>query len=491
LFGLGALTALVDSGAHADVTSIASVSGGSITNGWLATNVPYPTANPATFRADIRPLITVLANTGSFLGHRPIRVLGLLVGSVLAHGALLLPLGRWSRYGAYVGALTLVAAVTMAPAFVTKLGKLYGALLVPSGLAALTIAFVPAGLAGWLQLVITLLALALWIGLVLSRRGAVCRHTFTQTLFASKPKLTEIDHDVDHVFCATELQTGDSCYFSRDFVYGYQLGSGMPGNVSVVQAVNASAALPGAFPPLYLRAPQFGFSFALDDKPPPEDRATPVPTKLVLADGGVYDNMGDQWAGGFARRKEAWPAIVEKAHAPDRLIVVNASGGLRYKRWKAWPVAAEAVALKADQSVLYDQTTATRRRALVAAFDAAELGRRGLRGALVHIPQSPFDVADAFADLPDESPFLRRRGRAQTVLKWLDDTPANRQTWAGMARANRDVKTTLAALGPDVSGRLLYHAYVLTAANLHVIFDMPLPELPQLATFVALATESA
>ncbi len=249
----------------------------------------------------------------------------------------------------------------------------------------------------------------------------------------------------------------------------------------------ASAALPGAFPPLYLDTNQFGFTFALPDEPPPEDRATPAPSKLVLADGGVYDNMGDQWAGGFGNRKKAWPAVVEKASAPDRLVVVNASGGMGYKRWKALPVVAEVVALKTDQSILYDQTTATRRRGLVAMFDSAELRGKGLRGALVHIPQSPFTVADAFKELKDDDPFLPRMARAKDVLAWLGDTLENRTAWEAIARDNRGVKTTLAALGAPISGRLLYHAYVLTAANLHVILDVPLPPLPKLETFVTLS----
>jgi hypothetical protein len=137
----------------------------------------------------------------------------------------------------------------------------------------------------------------------------------------------------------------------------------------------------------------------------------------------------------------------------------------------------------------YDQTTATRRRGLVAAFDAAELQGKGLRGALVHIPHSPFDVAHKFACLPPADLFRPCAARALAVLAWLGDSPANRTAWRDIARADRAVKTTLAALGALVSGRLVFHGCVLAAANLHIILGMRLASLPQLATFVALATE--
>src|ERR1700730_6198201 len=123
LFGLGALMALVDTGEHTDVTSITSVSGVSLTNGWLATNLVFPDNDSQAFQAQVKPFVRTLANKGTFLSHHPGRRTGLIVGIVLAHGAFFLPLGRWGCYGVYVGALTFVAVTTMAPAFITLVGK--------------------------------------------------------------------------------------------------------------------------------------------------------------------------------------------------------------------------------------------------------------------------------------------------------------------------------------------------------------------------------
>ena len=39
---------------------------------------------------------------------------------------------------------------------------------------------------------------------------------------------------VDHVLCATDLQSGDHFYLARDLAYGYQFGTGTPGDTTIV-----------------------------------------------------------------------------------------------------------------------------------------------------------------------------------------------------------------------------------------------------------------
>ena|SRR5437868_10576163 len=66
LFALGALMYLVDAQANADVTSIASVSGGSITNGFVGQTLNFRKTNGDEFRARVaRPLATQIANSGT------------------------------------------------------------------------------------------------------------------------------------------------------------------------------------------------------------------------------------------------------------------------------------------------------------------------------------------------------------------------------------------------------------------------------------------
>ena len=66
LFVLGALMYLVDAKANAYVTSIASVSGGSITNGLVGQNLNFRETDGTEFRSRVAgPLATQIANVGT------------------------------------------------------------------------------------------------------------------------------------------------------------------------------------------------------------------------------------------------------------------------------------------------------------------------------------------------------------------------------------------------------------------------------------------
>ena len=65
LFGLGALLYLVDAKANAHVTSIASVSGGSLTNGFVGQTVNFREVDGSEFRQRVAgPLATQIAKSG-------------------------------------------------------------------------------------------------------------------------------------------------------------------------------------------------------------------------------------------------------------------------------------------------------------------------------------------------------------------------------------------------------------------------------------------
>jgi hypothetical protein len=66
LFVLGALMYLVDAKASANVTSIASVSGGSLTNGMVGQTLNFRRTNGKEFRERVAsPLATQIANKGT------------------------------------------------------------------------------------------------------------------------------------------------------------------------------------------------------------------------------------------------------------------------------------------------------------------------------------------------------------------------------------------------------------------------------------------
>ena len=423
LFGLGVLLYLVDSGKNAQVCSIASVSGGSLTNGYVALVGGYGSAVTSTFEQ-------VAA-----------RVTGRIARGTLWSTAL-----TW----AYLAVLFLSAAA---------------ALVVPW--------FLPIpGWAGALVLVAALLGVAT----LAKARGWICARAFRKTLLnraGHGVRLADADASIEHVFCAADLHTGEHVYLSPGFTYAYRYGLGTAGRVWLHDAVHASAAYPGGFPARRFPTRPHGFAGGAD----PHAQRT---RHLTLVDGGVYDNMADEWGLGVQDRNARLSGGSRFAE-PEELVVVNASGAMGWKstRWFSLPLVGELLTLSRDIGVLYDSTTSTRRRWLV---DRFETGVQGVHGALVHIAQTPFRVAEHVAAEPNADPSLR--ARAHAVLQALAGTEAR---WSALVAETSAVKTTLSGLGADRAARLVEHGYMLAMANLHVLLDYPLLPVPPAARFDALA----
>jgi predicted acylesterase/phospholipase RssA len=420
LFGLGVLLYLVDADKHRSVTSVASVSGGSLTNGFVAQSVDYTNVSTQEFWALARRLTTQIGNRGTLWAS---------------------PL-TW----VYLGSLVILALATL-----------------------IGVWFLPIGL-GWRLLVFV--GAVLVLGAFALLRGWICARSFARTLYSPTGKPTRLDataRPVDHVLCATELHTGEHAYFSGRFVCSYRFGFGVPGNLALHDAVHASAAYPGGFPARWFRTSRHAFAL-------PADERSASTRFMVLVDGGAYDNLGDEWALEVRTRNRRWADLDPSLNEPDELIVVNSSGPMDWGRLEhlRLPIIGEALTLKRDVDVLYDTTTSTRRRWL---FDTFSHEQSALRGAIVQITQSPFLVAGRYAESPHEDDAKRR---ATAVLAALGDTS---DEWAVIAAANRNVKTTLSKLGPTVASRLVRHGYVLAMANLHVLLDYPLLPIPAASRF--------
>ena len=427
LFGLGVLLYLVDAGKNADVGSIASVSGGSLTNGYVALASDYAAETPGSFAT----------------------VAGRVTGQI-ARGTL------WA----------------------TTLTKAYLAAL---GLSALATCIVPwvLPIPLWLRAVVFVAAL-LAVASLAKVRGWICARAFRRTLLnrgGQAVRLRDVYQAVEHVFCAADLHTGEHVYLSGGFVCAYRFGFGTAGDTWLHDAVHASAAYPGGFPARRLPTASHGFTEGAD-----EHAATA--RHMVLVDGGVYDNMADEWALGVHDRNERWPGRPPFA-VPEELVVVNASASMGWKPTGklSWPLLGEALTLKRDIDVLYDTSTSTRRRWLV---DRFEHDIDGMKGALVHIAQTPFRVPRRIADaLPATQPEVLR---AQAMLAALG---ASEQRWEQLVAETRAVKTTLSGLGVGPAARLVEHGYVLAMANLHVLLDYPLLTIPAPERFDALARGEA
>jgi len=430
LFTLGALMYLVDAGANERVTSIASVSGGSLTNGFVGQALDFKSTNGNDFRRLVAsPLATQIAKSGTF--------------------------------------------------FAPLLTKVYVALLIVGLIVAVAIPiWVP--LAWYLRILLFLILLAAW-GWFFGKRGSVCARAFNTTLFSPNGRSTTLaqikKNDLDHVICATELRSAEQVYLAGDFIYSFWLGHGVPANLSLARAVQASACFPVGFPPTNLPTKQHRFTGvpSISGGPPKP------PNKMVLMDGGVYDNMGDQWARGFRDRAGRWEDFGKGRLAPEQLIVVNASARIAWNPFREVlvPLFGELAAINRVLDVLYINTTNVRRQNIVASYDPDEpVPASVIPSVLVQIAQSPYVVADYYARRTTSV-----ANRAQAVLQMLGGTAENKKDWAKMASDNSIVATSLSKFKPEVTARLMYQGYVVAMCNLHVLFGEEFPLLPQELAF--------
>jgi hypothetical protein len=316
------------------------------------------------------------------------------------------------------------------------------------------------GLGGWLS----------------QQRSAVVAKAFDTTVF-HRAKLADMHGAVTHVLCATDLQTGQDVFFSNGFVYSWRTGWGSPGDLRAAQAAQASAALPGAFSVVSMPLSRFGL---------PEPRVVAdrhPPRRFKLLDGGVYDNMASEWLLDIDRRRQDGTPPVPIRPITEA-IVVNASAGDEVidRPWVKVPFVRELVSLLAVKDVMYQQTTAVRRRLLNVRYqiaqDKAKIRRPArvlqnrLAGTTVQIDRSPFEIPDDFRSGSDEF-----AARATAAIAWLGE--ANRERWAADAEANRRVKTTLSRIDPARAQSLIRHGYVLTMINCHVLLGYPLRDIPE------------
>lgn len=418
LFGLGVLLYLSDVSANGNVVSISSVSGGSITNAFAGLH-RFKTATSEEFEGAAADLARQVANRGSLFAWWGTKVyLALLALGLLGVAAVwLLPLSVPWRFGVFVAALMV------------------------------------------------------WDLALVRRRGQMCGRAYAAEIFrkANPPNLSDLgSNEIDHVICATHLNAGEHFYFSGSFVYAYRFGWGRPGNLPLHVAVQASTALPGAFPPRWIRTSNLGF----------EDEGNEPPRLLGLVDGGVYDNMAEQWLVGASDRTPP-----ESIQTPKTIVVANASAsmGMEPTGQMHIPILGELLALLRDTSIMYDNSASIRKQDLVAGFDrAAHDPRSGLAGCLLDIASDPYGAATAFVDKSDLWP--ERAARARSVL---NEKPSR---WESDARFVSSVKTGLSKLGVETSARILHHAYTLTAMNLHLFLGLPLVEHPSLDRFTAMCT---
>jgi predicted acylesterase/phospholipase RssA len=530
-WGIGALLGLLrardldratDDASDILVSSIASVSGGSITNGAIATNfVDLNASDGDEFPTRLARLARVVADRGLFFFGSPTNrylvsalatVAITIIGTLLTLGGLLGYQTTWEWWPPVLWCAIVAGGLTLLFRVLAELRNLMAGIALALKrdvtfvvAAALVGAVVGAGAAltredgpGCATDVLIGVAVAsslLWLVSIrlFARRGRVVERALAKELFERDDapiRLAELaDRAVHHVFCATELQSGDHFYLSPRLVYGYQYGyTTKPGTWTVARAVQASAALPLGFPPQRSTLAEYDIALKPATWLTPASAGKRDTRRVVLVDGGVYDNMGSEWDVGYDSRHDNVPALTSLQQTPNLLVVANAGKALAWKTiWTPWRLWWEVAGPLRDQSVQYDQTTAPRRSALIRWFKAGEQGVPGARrGVIVQASSSPYDVAEKVSK-EHESP-----AKAARAAEWLPVLLARRteREWRQLATRNANVKTVLRALGRPTTLDLVEHAAVLTQLQLHVHYGVGGPSLPDrtsLATALGIA----
>jgi predicted acylesterase/phospholipase RssA len=452
LFSLGVLIGLVESGKNADVTNIASVSGGSIANAAVAQTCEFATvATPEEFESVTGPVARALTSRGAFV---------------------------FSRAGLFAFLRVVTAGLLQA------IGPLAVAVIVVSGksLSSIKLGDLP-----WLW--IGLIGLGLLMIVLVVGRGTFQEAVYASTLASlnggTRSKLSDLKRSATtHVVVATDLVSGAPVYFSREFVCCPPFGWGVPGKTHTATAVYSSAAFPIVFKPRRLRRKRFAFQNGM--------ASPPFPRLLKLTDGGVYNNLGTDWFDELRlqRESEVWPFggldLEAEVGAVHRRIVVNAGAASR-RMTRLVPF----MGLKRTMNVLYDNTVRPRLQSM--RQDAA----RDLDAPIViDIAESPYDLARRLAridpasyDKELQAEAQARHERAELLVKFLGRR--DEMYWSEFVRQTASTPTKLTRAGVEPGARMMLHGYLSLLVVLHVADAILLPErLKDEGYFLALARDA-
>lgn len=449
LFSLGALLFLVDCGANRSVRAISSVSGGSWTNAYVGLRCDFRAVPEELFESIVHHLVwrscqveqrsahlyyafgllfTLMVFVSYILGLFSDRVvLALSIGtatSVAATLYLLLEFRR-ARHKAVAKRITVNRSDNARP----RAGSLFSA------------------------------------GKRARQETDHESNRFGVPVTALRSGRKSHDESIDHVICATDLESGDPergrhVFFSGSEVSGTAYGRGDASSIRLSDALAASAAFPILFRPVTIDTETVRF-----DKEPPNGR-------LKLADGGVHDNLGLPWMnlkiGGAARDI-------------DCIVAVNSSWAPLHQKMRFGSPLRMA-------EVLHQSNVAARIAAAKSQFSDPTRP-----GAVVSIGDSVHTVLAEALDWVKSIRDDQRRDEAMAQLKYareviettqwhhestwpLDSETGESTNWEQLARDTARVPTTIFRLKPLDARRLLFHGYVLTLLKLAIYFGVRLPD---------------
>jgi NTE family protein len=206
--------------------------------------------------------------------------------------------------------------------------------------------------------------------------GDYLRDVYAKRLFGKTPikELPDASQpgNPKFIFYATNLQTGRSFRFRQDMLADYMLGVSTATDVSLALAVAASSAFPPVFSPIELETDPATWSKGSDL--PNIDR---LRKKILLTDGGVYDNMGLE-------------SLVDNV---DIVLVSDAGARMEIEED---PHDDYLRQLDRVRDILIDQTRALRKRWLISEFEAQR--KRGAYWGIGTRVESYADAAFPFKD---------------------------------------------------------------------------------------------
>ena len=153
------------------------------------------------------------------------------------------------------------------------------------------------------------------------------------------------------IIYATSLQTGRSVRFSRPYIADYQVGRLLNPDVKLAIAVAASSAFPPVLAPLEIETDPD--SWEVDSRSDLSHDQS-FRRKLILADGGIYDNLGLEALTGNVRTILVSDAGGPLTPSSELSFLERSNTGIAYR----------------TNQIVIEQTRALRRRALVANLKA-------------------------------------------------------------------------------------------------------------------------
>jgi NTE family protein len=244
--------------------------------------------------------------------------------------------------------------------------------------------------------------------------------------------LPPADSGPDFIFYATCLQTGSSFRFSREGLSDWKLGRLPRLDITLGTALAASAAFPPFLSPLRLETDSS--KWVERPKIPDLENAERIRARLLLGDGGIYDNMGIE-----ALWRSMERVLISDAGAPFGFVASPRTN---------WPSQLGRV-----RDILIEQTRALRKRMLMGDLHENRYGGVywGIHARIGEYAATPPLCVDGEA--------TRSLGAISTRLQALDARTQERLINWGYALADAAIRTRVDTSIPP--GRFPYPANAL------------------------------